>query len=108
MAQVAALPDGLIGAPGGDISESLGEQVARPVHEGGTITNRGDVHHVAALVYQLIQYVQAAALIRGRHASDRWPPRPVRHASVGDKLRVSQSRLSWAWSKIEERSHVLQ
>jgi len=54
MAKVAALPHGFICAPGGNIGESLGEEIAWPVHEGGTITNRGDVHDVAVLVYQFI------------------------------------------------------
>jgi hypothetical protein len=53
---ITTLPQGLIGAPGGDVGESLGEKVAWPVHEGGTITNRGDVHHMAVLVYEFIQY----------------------------------------------------
>jgi hypothetical protein len=54
VAEVAALPHRLIGAPGGNIGEGLGEKIAWPVHEGGTITNRGDVHHVTVLVYQFI------------------------------------------------------
>src|SRR5215471_6545489 len=107
MAQVAALPHGLIGAPGWDVGESLSEKVTWPVHEGGTITNRGDVHHVAVLVRQFIQYEQAAALVRSRHACDRGPPSPVHHASVRDKFRVSQCRLSRPGGKIIERSHLL-
>src|SRR5579863_3952294 len=108
MVQVAVLPEGLVSAPGGDVGESLGEQVTRPVHEGRTITDRGDVCHVAVLVYQLIQYKQAATLVRGRDACDRGPPGPVYQAPVSDEFRISQRRLLRPGGKIVERSHLLQ
>src|SRR5215469_7433215 len=107
MAQVTSLPRGLIGAPGGDIGEGLGEKVARPVHEGGAITNGGDVHHVAVLVYQFIQYGETAALVWSRYSCDGGLPGPVYHPSVGDKFRVSQCRFFWPRSKIVECSHLL-
>src|SRR5690349_2646374 len=104
MAQVAALPGGFVGAPGGDVGEGFGEKIARPVDEGRTITDRGDVHNVAVLVYQLIQHKQPTAFVRGRDARNRWPPGSVEHASMGNKLRVSQRRLLRPRGKIVERS----
>src|SRR5215470_2441492 len=108
MAQVVALPGGFVGAPGRHIGESLGEKITRPIHEGGTIANRGDVHHVTVLVYQLVQYEQAAALVWGRHSRDRGPPGPVHDASVDDEFRISQCGLVGPRAKIVERSHLLQ
>src|ERR1043165_9853305 len=104
MAEIATLPQGLIGTPGGNISESLGEKVTRPIHERRTITNRGDIHHMAVLVYQFIQYEQAAALIGGRHACHGGSPYPLHHPPVRYKFRVSQCRLFRPGGKIIEGS----